>query len=273
MAELEQVSSRTTSYGYDSDSKRLKTITVNGTTFTFSYQNGSNQISRMQAVQNTSYTITIDYKHDDQSSTTNKDPARVSGIDAYNNSIHLFTDIVTSSGSTINFNQQDQITGRQTVTVEGAASSTVTTTTQNYTYGYDANHGDALTSMSGTQYATVVVASPPSTTTTTTSLSNNYAFDNVGNFTGNSTLGTASNVNQYGGLINNARGDVTDDGTYAYSYDANDRLIVVTPHDNAQLQLKYGYDSQGRRLWKTAYSYTGGVLGALLFPPLSLGRE
>jgi hypothetical protein len=213
----------------------------------------------VQAVQNTSYTITIDYKHDDLSSTTNKDPARVSGVDVYNNSIHLFTDTVTSSGSTINFNQQDQITGRQTVTVEGAASSTVTTTTQNYTYGYDANHGDALTSMSGTQYATVVVASPPSTTTTTTSLSNNYAFDNVGNFTGNSTLGTASNVNQYGGLINNARGDVTDDGTYAYSYDANDRLIVVTPHDNAQLQLKYGYDSQGRRLWKTAYSYTGGV--------------
>ena len=57
----------------------------------------------------------------------------------------------------------------------------------------------------------------------------------------------------------NARGDVTDDGTYAYSYDANDRLIVVTPHDTAQLELKYGYDSQGRRLWKTAYTYTGGV--------------
>jgi hypothetical protein len=36
-------------------------------------------------------------------------------------------------------------------------------------------------------------------------------------------------------------------------------LIVVTPHDNAQLQLKYGYDSQGRRLWKTAYTYTSGV--------------
>jgi len=60
-------------------------------------------------------------------------------------------------------------------------------------------------------------------------------------------------------LTYDSRGDVTDDGTYAYQYDANDRLITVTPHDTAQTQLRYGYDSQGRRLSKTAYTYTDGV--------------
>lgn len=81
-----------------------------------------------------------------------------------------------------------------------------------------------------------------------------YAYDGVGNFQG-SNLGDANDLNQYSELAYNARGDVTDDGTYAYAYDANDRMIGVTPHDLSQSRLAYGYDAQGRRIWKDVYTY------------------
>jgi YD repeat-containing protein len=83
----------------------------------------------------------------------------------------------------------------------------------------------------------------------------NYSYDGVGNFTNDSTLGTADAMNRYSALTYNGRGDVTNDSTYAYTYDANDRMISITPHDTTKQKLTYGYDSQGRRLWKDVFNW------------------
>jgi len=45
----------------------------------------------------------------------------------------------------------------------------------------------------------------------------NYSYDGVGNRT-NTALGTANSLNQYSNLSYNARGDVTDDGTFTFTW-------------------------------------------------------
>ena len=84
-----------------------------------------------------------------------------------------------------------------------------------------------------------------------------YAYDGAGNQTGTG-LGTPNTLNQYSVLMYNGRGDVSNDGTYSFGYDANDRLISIAPVSlsTGSVQLKYGYDGQGRRLWKDVYSYS-----------------
>jgi len=208
---------------------------VNGVTFTFNYYTDSNQINSVVATVSGGANLTTTYLRD------SADKSRINRVGVGGSLGEIFSDAIGG------FNQQDQITSR-TITRKDANDDGTLANSQAIasTYGYNPSLGDALTSVTTTVNGVA-------------STGYSYGFDNVGNFTGNSTLGTASNVNQYSGLTYNSRGDVTDDGTYAYSYDANDRLIVVTPHDTAQLELKYGYDSQGRRLWKTAYTYTGGA--------------
>jgi YD repeat-containing protein len=207
-----------TTYGYDPITKRLKTITINGVTFTIAYLANSNQIASI-----TAGTVTTTFTPDAA------DAARLG--------------VITANGpggsilyrSDLGYNQLDQINS-QTVLQENGTNDG--SSYNNYTYVYDPNQANALTQVKDS--AGNVLYS--------------YSYDGVGNQTG-TALGTANDLNQYSALSYNARGDVTDDGTYAYTYDANDRMISVTPHDTTQPKLTYGYDAQGRRLWKDVYNF------------------
>jgi YD repeat-containing protein len=235
----------TTSYGYDSSSKRLSTISVNGVTFTFNYFSDSNQISSVVTTATGGSGVTTTYLRD------SGDKSRISqvGVQSGNSSVgQVFQEQAVSNGAypSNGFNQQDQIVGQTTTWKDAADDGTLSSTSvKDYLYGYNPNLGDALTSVTdGGTSATL----------------NTYSFDNVGNRTGTS-LGTVNSVNEYSGLTYNQRGDVTGDGTNAYGYDAQDRMISVMPLSPASgsTQEKYGYDAQGRRLWKTVATWTSGA--------------
>jgi YD repeat-containing protein len=207
-----------TTYGYDPTTKRLKTITINGVTFTVMYLPNSNQIASI-----TAGTVTTTFTPDAT------DLSRLGGITVQS------TGNGTLYNSNLGYNQLDQINS-QTVLQENGTNDG--SSYNNYTYVYDPNQANALTQVKDS--AGNVLYS--------------YSYDGVGNAYGTS-LGTPNDLNQYSALSYNARGDVIDDGTYAYTYDANDRMISVTPHDTTQPKLTYGYDSQGRRLWKDVYNF------------------
>lgn len=242
-----------TTYAYSTDDKRLSTITVNGINFAISYLTHTDLVSQVIASPGATPSQQVKTIYTQDAS----DTARLRQIDVSTNNIHPLTDTVTSDANGhINYSQQDQITGRTTTTVAKDSSTTVTSTaTQAYTY--NAALGDALTGVSGNLHV-LTEAGPGNTTATNTPIAATYGFDNAGNFTG-TPLGAANNLNQYPTLTYNSRGDVTDDGTYAYAYDANDRLVRVTPHDTSKPQVKYGYDAAGHRLWKDVYVYGGGA--------------
>ena len=88
-------------------------------------------------------------------------------------------------------------------------------------YSYSPSNADALTS-AGT---TTIDLDTDQCSTTTSS----YSYDDAGNFTNNSAMGTANNVNEYSNFTY-SRYDLTDDGTrHSYGYDAANQLISVTP--------------------------------------------
>jgi len=82
-----------------------------------------------------------------------------------------------------------------------------------------------------------------------------YTFDNAGNRT---NLGTVNAINEYPSETYNARGDVVNDGTNAYSWDGMDRLISATPDapGYGSTAEQMGYDAQGRLLWEQVSTYT-----------------
>ncbi|HEY8749847.1 MAG TPA: hypothetical protein VIM11_17825 [Tepidisphaeraceae bacterium] len=162
MLELEQISSRTTCYCYDSSSKRLSTITVNGTTFTFNYYTDSNQINSVVATVSGGANLTTTYLRD------SADKSRINRVGVGGSLGEIFSDAVGG------FNQQDQITSR-TITRRDANDDGTLANSQAIasSYGYNPSLADALTSVSTTVNG---VASTGYT----------YGFDNVGNFTGNS---------------------------------------------------------------------------------------
>ncbi len=88
---------------------------------------------------------------------------------------------------------------------------------------------------------------------------NTYSFDEVGNLP--TTFGSPNDVNEYANDFSyNARGDLTNDNTFAYSYDALDRLISAVPDSPTVGGLDaatYDYDDLGRRVSKTTYAWNG----------------
>lgn len=76
---------------------------------------------------------------------------------------------------------------------------------------------------------------------------------------------TADDLNRYTGADQNAvfdaDGNLTDDGTYTYRWDYENRLIAVetkSPEDD-ELKLSFAYDYMGRRVQKRVYEWDSGV--------------
>jgi RHS repeat-associated protein len=141
------------------------------------------------------------------------------------------------------YNELDQRNSDTVTETTVADDGTTSTEDASRFYTYDPNQADALTEV--TNSADEVLES--------------YSYDGAGNFKNNATLGAANNVNEYANLSYNRRGDLTNDGTYAYGYDALDRLISVTPDSpsSGSTMEEYGYDNQGRRLWNDVSTWAG----------------
>jgi RHS repeat-associated protein len=238
----------TTGYAYssnsDSTSKRLQTITLPGGGLTAKYNyftgstDASDQINSIQINPASGNGITITYLRDPS------DKARIDQVGYTGSSGNVLTDATINDLGNGNFNQIDQITGRhvsRTKLVNTNGTITSQSEDDRYNYQYDPNHADALTAVLDAN--------------TNASLYG-YSFDNVGNRT---NLGTPNSVNEYAGFTYNARHDLTSDGTFNYGYDAEDRLISVTPISLASGSVKetMGYDSQNRMLWQDQSIYNG----------------
>jgi len=101
--------------------------------------------------------------------------------------------------------------------------------------------------------------------------STTYYYDSLGNRTrvdnGGTTSYSRNSLNQYTsvggtGYIYDDKGNLTDDGTYEYYYDCENRLIDV--NENGSAVASYKYDYLGRRVRRivdgntTKYCYDGG---------------
>jgi hypothetical protein len=242
-----------TTFNYDPSSQRIQTISVNGIAIQYGFtpagQVSSVSIGSSDGNGNLlgSGNVVINYTPDAT------DGARLSDLKVVNNQ----TDQTLFDEAVGGYNQEDQRTG-ETVTRTDITGSGTSTQTDTLAYGYNASEADALAS------ATDTPSSGPSTSYT-------FGYDGAGNWTNGvanvngAALGTPNNVNEMSGLTYNTRGDQTNDGVFAYGYDALDRLISITPDQPSadpanpgHTQEKLGYDSQGRVLWEDEYSYGGG---------------
>jgi YD repeat-containing protein len=222
-------------YSYDGTTKRFSSIIVNGITISYNYLPNSDQIGSI-TVGNVTTTLTPD--------TADKTRLRSISVTDGGNSLY---------SATLGYNQLDQITSEGVVRTDVADDGTTTSESTSDIYGYDATHADALTSATA------------SSSNSDDSYSDSYSYDGAGNFTGNSALGTANSVNEYSNLTYNGRGDLTNNGTYTMSYDAEDRLISVRPDNltTGSVEAQYVYDGQGRMVQEQDYTYDGSwVLSA-----------
>jgi hypothetical protein len=228
-------------YTYESGGKRLQTITVNGLTITYQYLADSNQLETI-TVGNVTTTLTPD----------TSDPSRLGGM------------LVTAGGqnvydATYGYNQLDQRTDDSVTETVVADDGTTSSQDASRTYGYDPNQADALTQVKDANGNVLY----------------SYNYDGVGNFKNNPALGSANSVNEYANLTYNLRHDLTNDGQFAYGYDALDRLVSVTPdsQSSGSLAAKYGYDGQGRMLWEDLYTWSGSWVLSTSYHFLWNGNE
>jgi YD repeat-containing protein len=223
-----------TTYGYDPSSKRLQTITVNGVTFTIADVEGSTS-------QIASVTTSVAGQAGSALSTTFSPYSGANGNASMLGGISVSAGGSTLYSATLGYNTNGQIATDNISSTNSSGSSQSNDYVYTYGSGTNDNGEDANSLTQVTDNGTV---------------KETYNYDGVGNFI-DPALGDVNTLNQYAALSYNLRGDVTNDATYAYTYDANDRMISVTPDDpdSGALKLTYGYDSQGRRTWKDVYTY------------------
>ena len=219
-----------TGYTYDTNTKQLKTIAVNGTTFTINYLNqGSGNASTDWVSSVQAGNVTIAFAPQSASGGLLQS---ITATGAGGGSLYSGTYSYTG----LDQRSEDVVT-RTNVSDGGTAS----TENSDLSYLYSTSRGDALVEVDDNLSGLTL---------------DHYAYDGAGNQTGTG-LGTPNTLNQYSTLFYNSRGDVTGDGTYTYGWDANDRLISVTPNalSSGSVQVRFGYDSQDRWLTKDVYSY------------------
>jgi YD repeat-containing protein len=226
-------------YAYDPSSKRLESITVNGITLMYSYDNNSNQIGGISAEASAGNGLNLGVS--ETFSPDSADGSRLGEISVATTTDagHGNTNQQTVYDASYTYNNDNQ----RATDVVTQTDSDGNTTTQMLNYTYDPAQADALTQVTDGDGNVLY----------------NYGYDASGNFTGNASLGSINSVNEYSNLTYNQRGDLTNDGTYTYGYDALDRLISVTPDSpsSGSTMERYGFDSEGRRLWENVYTWSG----------------
>ena len=208
-----------TDYAYDPISKRLASMTIDGIAYTFAYKPGTNLISSVLGNINP-----VAYSYEDKT-------GRLSGITAFGPSLQdPGLQAVYSAGYTYTANDQ-----RLTEHVLQQNPDTQAIDERNWTFNYD--DLDQLASV--TDDGTTLYS---------------YPYDAIGNRT---DAGSVNTMNQYASFHYNGRGDVTDDGTYSYTWDAKDRLIAVEPDSpNAQSQKDvFTYDPENRRTQEDIFTW------------------
>jgi RHS repeat-associated protein len=243
--------SNLTNFTYDA-AGRLSALTINGVNIAYTYLPNSNQLNEV--------TATVPGNFSAQGTDTKylpdpADPARLSRLSASTGAVgQAFVETLTSNLAhpSNGYNSLGQLAGQDITRTDPNASITSDT----FAYGYNANQGDALTS---------VTDSPGSGPGTTYA----YGYDGVGNVTSsgiNDVLtsmpyGTPNSLNQYAGTNYgyNSRGDVSSTNTYQIAWDASDRPITFTPQNPTvgSFKVQLGYDSQDRWVWKDVYTWTG----------------
>src|SRR5579859_2942511 len=240
----------TTGYNYDPSTQRLANISLPGGSYSANYlyftnsNTASDQINTVEVQPTSGNPITITYLRDPS------DLSRLEKVTYSGSQGTAFTDSLVDPSGNGRFNPIDQITGRDMTRTVLATNSGGTIVSQSeddkYNYGYDPNHGDALTAVYDGNNNNAVLDS--------------YNYDNAGNRT---DLGTVNSVNDYGNYTYNARHDQTSEGNLNYGFDAKDRLISETPKVPAEgsIEETMGYDSGNHLMWLDFYQYHLGKWG------------
>jgi RHS repeat-associated protein len=221
----------TTEYTYDSIGRVQTVVMAGDTTFTYHYKAGTNLVSGIDVsfAGVTGNTLSTAYGYE-----SNTD--RLSSITATAGS-----NTVYSAGYTYSDNDQ-----RQTESVSqhqpGASTSS---DSHNWTFGYDSK--DELTSVTPTGGGSSIYS---------------MSYDGSGNRI-DSSLGTPNSINEYPNLSYDGRGDETNNGTLAFTWDAQGHLVAVTPDSPTTGSTKETnfYDGQNRLIEEDTSTYTGTTWG------------
>jgi RHS repeat-associated protein len=262
-AALTDAGNHTTSFAYDGFDRLATTTYPGGTTETYGYDADSNVTARKTRA---SSTPNFAYAYDTLNRLITKAP---------------------STGPVVSYayDLAGRLTGvSDTSTAIQAIAMPASTTTYSTTYSYD-----ALNRPTGVTFGDVpalTAAAPPSNVQFTHSynaanqrsgqtVSDNSWIDYPASPGG--TCYTANDLNQYTGLqaISSGTcsggtvsptydddGNLRDDGTYRYAYDAENRLTSVSPSGNGTLCVIacYTYDGRGRRKTRTVGGTTTVVV-------------
>ena len=95
------------------------------------------------------------------------------------------------------------------------------------------------------------------TNTSDNSSVDHYTYDSAGNRT-DLGLGDVNALNEYASLPYNDRGDVTDDGSFTFGWNAKDELISVMADGEAVTSKEtFTYDAQGRVVAEDSWEMDG----------------
>lgn len=215
----------TLNYQYDTAGNRTQLTYPHGTLIKFN----SDELNRLDTIKDSIDTILYDFGYDELSRRTSLTrPSPVTTSYAYD-PLNRLTQIQHGSISTIGYPLYDKVGNRKQMTNSQGT----------HTYDYDFIY--QLTSVSGALVAT-------------------FNYDPVGNRSFVAESGSPSdyipnNLNQYTSVDGtpftyDANGNLTNDGTYTYEYDFENRLIKATVIASASEAI-YQYDPFGRRITKS----------------------
>jgi len=233
-----------TDYGYDPGTKQLATLTVKGESgapdrvYALTYNYGTEQIHTLTA------------------KTTSGTAIATTGF-GYNTANEELTGITvnTANGAVYTGNYQYYSGGqRHTDAVARTNTSGAASTSDQYTATYNYDSQDELSAVNSIN--SVGSGAPASDA---------WSYDGVGNRTGFAGGVSSAGMNQYVNFQYNQRGDCTNDGIYAYGWDALDRLSSVTPDaaGAGSTKITLHYDANGQLAERDSFTMSNGVWVAI----------
>jgi RHS repeat-associated protein len=237
ITEVNDIKSRTVKYEYDERGLRTKLVYPDNTFVTYGYDT----MSRLVEVKMSGTSVLAEYEYDELSRRTVltllNDANVVYEYDLGNRLKKLTNNLTGSNSIVFDYNDYDKVGNRLSMKVDDANAHV-------YTYDSlyqitDVNYNNGINNIS-------------------------YSYDRLGNRTSVDNGGTTNYVhnrlNQYvsvGGTnySYDENGNLTNDGTYKYYYDCENRLTDVNDQ-NGDPVAAYKYDYKGRRISKTTSSTT-----------------